>query len=124
MKKNKLSASGKSNIVCRSRFRITAGGEIALGPGKVDLLEAIEKKGSISGAAREMGLSYRRAWQMVSAMNTCFRSPIVECSKGGKGGGGAQVTPLGQRVTELYRAMESKAKKATQAEWSAIRKLL
>lgn len=124
MKKNKLSAPEKNKIVCRSRFRITVGSEIALGPGKVDLLEAIEKKGSISGAARDMGLSYRRAWQMVNAMNTCFQSPLVECSKGGKGGGGAKVTKVGQRVTELYRAMESKAKKAAQAEWSGIRKFL
>ena len=106
------------------RFRITVGKEIALGPGKMDLLEAIAEKGSISAAARKIGLSYRRAWQMVSTVNACFKSPLVESSKGGKGGGGAQVTPLGQRVMDLYRSMENKANKSTRAEWKSIRNLL
>ncbi len=119
-----MSAAEKRKIVCRTRFRITKGNDIALGPGKIDLLEAIEKKGSISGAARDLGLSYRRAWQMVSAMNTCFQDLLVESAKGGKGGGGARVTPLGQRVAGLYRSMERKAKESTQAEWRGIRKLL
>ncbi len=100
------------------------GKEIALGPGKIDLLEAIEEKGSISAAARHMGLSYRRAWQMVRTVNACFKSALVESAKGGKGGGGAQITPIGQRVMRLYRAMESKAQKSTKPEWKSIRKFL
>ena len=119
-----MSVSKNSKILCRSRFRITVGKEIALGPGKIDLLEAIAEKGSISSAAREMGLSYRRAWQMVRTVNVCFKNPLVESAKGGKGGGGAHITPLGQRVMRLYRSMESKAEKSTLAEWKSIRKLL
>ena len=119
-----MSAKEKSSIRCRPRFRITVGKEIALGPGKIDLLEAIEAKGSISAGAREIGMSYRRAWQMVNTVNTCFKSPLVEGVKGGKGGGGAQVTPVGKRVIELYRSMETKANKSTKSEWSTIRKLL
>ena len=122
--RDKLSASDKSAIRCRPRFRIMVGKEIALGPGKIDLLEAIEEKGSISAAARHMGLSYRRAWQMVRTVNACFKSALVESAKGGKGGGGAQITPIGQRVMRLYRAMESKAQKSTKPEWKSIRKFL
>lgn len=119
-----MSATNNSAFLCRSRFRITVGKEIALGPGKIDLLEAIAEKGSISSAARKMGLSYRRAWQMVHTVNDCFKSPLVESAKGGKGGGGAKITPLGQRVMQLYRAMESKAEKSTQAEWKSLSKSL
>ncbi len=61
---------------------------IALGPGKVDLLESIDKAGSISEAARQGHISYRRAWDMVDAMNQCFKKPLVESVTGGKGGGG------------------------------------
>ncbi|CAI2717422.1 winged helix-turn-helix domain-containing protein [Nitrospina watsonii] len=108
----------------KSRFRITLHGEIALGPGKVDLLEAIGRTGSISAAARELGLSYRRAWGMVDTMNQCFKKPLVEGSQGGAGGGGAQLTALGQSVIDQYRAMETKAMKSVQAEWKALHKHL
>ena len=114
----------KSEICCRPRIRITAGKEIALGPGKIDLLEAIDGNGSISAGAREIGLSYRRAWQMVNTINNCFKSPLVEGTKGGKGGGGAQVTATGKKVIELYRSMENKANKSIKPEWNSIRKLL
>ena len=67
------SSKGKSKEPrCRSRFRIMSGDVIALGPGKIDLLEAIQETGSISGAGRHLGLSYRRAWDMVAVMNDCF----------------------------------------------------
>lgn len=111
-------------IRCRPRFRILHGNEIALGPGKVDLLETIQRTGSISAAAREMGLSYRRAWGMVDVMNHCFQKPLVTRATGGRGGGGASLTELGQKVTRLYRSMESKSKKATQSEWKSIQKSL
>ena len=81
---------------------------IALGPGKVDLLESIDKAGSISEAARQGHISYRRAWDMVDAMNQCFKKPLVESVTGGKGGGGAALTPLGKKVIEIYRDMEKK----------------
>ncbi len=106
---------------CRPRFRITLGDAIALGPGKIDLLEAIDRAGSISAGARELGLSYKRAWDMVATMNACFESALVSREKGGAGGGGAHLTDLGKRVATLYRKMEAKADKATTKEWDAIR---
>ena len=112
------------SLHCRSRYRIMSGDLIALGPGKVDLLESINQEGSISQAARQSHLSYRRAWDMVDTMNRCFKKPLVISATGGKGGGGAELTPLGKKVIALYREMESKASKATQEEWSSLKKNL
>ena len=114
----------KSSVRCRSRFRILSGDLIALGPGKVDLLESICREGSISKAARESRLSYRRAWDMVNTMNQCFKEPLVASITGGKGGGGAKLTPAGEKVIQLYRKMEKKADTATQTEWKTLRKLI
>ena len=80
-----------------------------LGPGKVDLLEAIARKGSISAAAREMDMSYRRAWLLVETMNRSFRQPLVGAAKGGRHGGGAVLTPSGKEALARYRAMEARA---------------
>lgn len=101
-----------------------SGKEIALGPGKIDLLEAIRHTGSISSAARELGLSYRRAWGMVEVMNRCFADPLVIRAVGGKGGGGADITPEGIRIIDLYRSMEEKSRKASSKEWEKIRAML
>jgi len=101
-----------------------AGDSIALGPGKIDLLEAIQRQGSISQAAREIKLSYRRAWDMVDTMNHCFKKPLVISSTGGKGGGGARLTPLGNRMIFLYRTMESSAEASTQSEWKTLKRFL
>jgi molybdate transport system regulatory protein len=119
-----MTASKKKKFLCKSRFRIMAGDAIALGPGKIDLLEAIDRSGSISKAAKEIKLSYRRAWDMVDTMNQCFKKPLVSSSTGGKGGGGAKLTPLGERMILLYRAMESAAEASTQADWKAIKQFL
>ncbi len=100
------------------------GEAIALGPGKVDLLEAIDQGGSISQAARQKHLSYRRAWDMVDTINRCFKKPLVESATGGKGGGGAQLTPLGKKVVMIYRKMENTASKATATEWNSLKKYL
>src|SRR5215470_9370951 len=89
----------------KPRIRILAGSEIALGPGKADLLRAIEDTGSISAAARRMGMSYRRAWLLVRTMNTCFAEPLVEAEKGGRTGGGAAITPAGREVLEAYQGV-------------------
>ncbi len=112
------------NAIRRSRFRILSGDLIALGPGKVDLLESIGREGSISQAARERHLSYRRAWNMVDTMNRCFKEPLVSSATGGKGGGGAELTATGKKIIQLYREMENKADAATQTEWKALQKLL
>lgn len=78
--------------------------EIAFGPGKAALLDAIAEEGSISAAARAMGLSYRRAWLMVDAMNRSFAEPLVATTSGGRGG--AEVTGAGQAALSAYRTME------------------
>lgn len=76
-----------------------------LGPGKVVLLEAIERTGSISAAGRSLGMSYRRAWELVDSLNRTFREPIVATRHGGERGGGAHVTPFGRQVIATWRAM-------------------
>ena len=98
-----------------------SGDLIALGPGKVSLLESIDQMGSISEAARQSNISYRRAWDLVDTMNQCFNEPLVESVAGGKGGGGATLTSLGKRVIETYRNMEKKASIATQEEWKSLK---
>ena len=119
-----MTEKNKNTIQCRSRLRILSGDLIALGPGKVDLLESIGREGSISQAALERHLSYRRAWNMVDTMNRCFKEPLVISVTGGKGGGGAELTPTGKRVIKLYREMENNANVAIQTEWKALKKLL
>lgn len=84
----------------------------AMGPGKAELIERIAETGSISAAARAMGMSYRRAWQLVEALNRDYRQRIIDTATGGRRGGGARVTPFGRRVHALYRAMEAKASAA------------
>jgi len=87
-----------------------------LGPGKAELIERIAATGSISAAARDMGMSYRRAWQLVEALNRDFREPVVRTAIGGARGGGAVVTPFGARLAKRYRAMEIRAAGAIAAD--------
>ena len=84
----------------------------AMGPGKAELVERIAQTGSISAAARAMGMSYRRAWQLVEALNRDYRERVIDTATGGKRGGGARVTAFGQEVVERFRAMEDKASAA------------
>lgn len=88
------------------KAQVMLGNEIAMGPGKADLLEAIDRAGSISAAGRALGMSYRRTWLLVDTMNRCWREPLVATMTGGAHGGGARVTPLGAAVLEHYRALE------------------
>src|SRR5687768_18577555 len=88
----------------------------AMGPGKAELVERIAETGSISAAARAMGMSYRRAWQLVEALNRDHREPVVVTATGGKDGGGAKVTPFGRRLVALFRAMEDKSSAAIAAD--------
>jgi molybdate transport system regulatory protein len=108
----------------KPRIRILLGSAIAMGPGKADLLVAIERTGSISAAAREMDMSYRRAWLLVDALNRCFQEPLVATATGGQGGGGAQVTEFGRMVLQRYREMEAKAAACVTQEMRAFSKLL
>ena len=105
------------------RLRILIGAATALGPGKVDLLEAIAETGSISAAARTMGMSYRRAWLLVDTMNRCFHGNLVTKATGGRGGG-TTVTPLGLDVLRRYRDMEAKAEASVRDEVAAFAELL
>lgn len=93
-------------------LRILADKHPAMGPGKARLVAAIDATGSISGAARAMGMSYRRAWQLVEALNESFSQPVVLTATGGKRGGGASVTPFGRQLIRRYSAMEHKASAA------------
>jgi len=103
------------------KAQLYCGEEIAMGPGKASLLEAIEAHCSISGAARAIGMSYRRAWLLVDVMNRCWQSPLVETSMGGARGGGAHVTALGRKVLSHYRALEMQLETATaSADWAAL----
>jgi molybdate transport system regulatory protein len=93
-------------------LRVLGGRRPALGPGKAELVEHIASTGSISAAARAMGMSYRRAWQLVEALNQDFRERVVTTAAGGARGGGARVTPFGLRLVAEYRTMEDKASAA------------
>ena len=95
-----------------------------LGPGKVALLEAIRRNGSISGAGREFGMSYRRAWLLTDELNHMFASALVETRGGGKNGGGASLTELGEKVVTLYRKAEGKVRKSASGEIQAIENAL
>lgn len=82
----------------------------AVGPGKIALLEAIQRTGTISGAARSLDMSFRRAWLLIDTMNAMFREPVVKATVGGKSGGGAELTSVGHELVERFRAMETAAR--------------
>ncbi|WP_052340799.1 winged helix-turn-helix domain-containing protein [Salinarimonas rosea] len=105
-------------------LRIPLGPDIAVGPGKADLLEGIRETGSIAAAGRRMGMSYKRAWMLVETMNRCFEAPLVETSRGGREQGGARLTEGGARVLALYRAMQEKTQHAVAADMEAMRAML
>jgi molybdate transport system regulatory protein len=109
----------------RPRLRILAGNQIALGPGKVELLEALSETGSITAAAKRMKMSYMRAWTLIRTMNGCFKAPLVSAVRGGpQGGGGAVLTPAGREVLALYRRMEAQSQRAVVSDWKKMEKLL
>ncbi len=101
-----------SPLEARTRFRIQIKHAVAIGPGKADVLQGIVETGSIAEAGRRLGMSYQRVWSLVDAMNRDFLEPLVLKQRGGASGGGASLTPMGQRVLELYRAIEKQAQQA------------
>lgn len=108
--------------ILKIKIQIFCGDEIAMGPGKADLLDAIGRDGSISAAGRAIGMSYRRTWQLVDTMNRCWDLPLVETAAGGSHGGGARVTELGKTVLAQYRALQAAARGIDQSDaWSALR---
>jgi molybdate transport system regulatory protein len=106
------------------RLRIRNGDDIAVGPGKIELLEAIAKTGSITAAAKSLSMSYRRAWLLVDTMNRCFKSRVVETEAGGKRGGGTRLTALGAQLVRSYRLIETRAAKAGATEIATLTRLL
>lgn len=104
----------------KSQFRIYLGQEIALGPGKAELLRHISQTGSISESARRMEMSYNRAWLLVRTMNHCFKEPLVNATRGGDAHGGAELTETGKRVLALYQRVESRVAAATQGPLGQI----
>ncbi len=107
------------------RLRARVGGEIALGPGKVELLEFVRETGSIAEAAKQMGMSYMRAWTLIRTMNNCFKQPLVIAVRGGsKGGGGATLTETGSEALTLYQQMMGRCLEVTRPDWKRLQKLL
>jgi molybdate transport system regulatory protein len=114
----------KADDTFQPRFRVLCGKDIAMGPGKADLLEQIGKRGSIVEAAAGLSMSYMRAWTLIKTMERCFREPLVKVSRGGAGHGGARLTANGRRVLALYRDIESKSLSATASMRRQLLKLL
>jgi molybdate transport system regulatory protein len=105
-------------------MRVTVADLVAIGPGKVALLEAIRDHGSISAAARSLDMSYRRAWVLLQEINQSMRRPAVLSEHGGESRGGSTLTADGEAVIRLYRAIEEQAAAACSREISALLKLL
>ena len=104
----------------RAAIKIDFGTEVRLGPGKVRLLELIAETGSISAAARQMEMSYRRAWLLIDELSGIFGKPVVETATGGAGGGGARITPFGQSVVAVFRDIENEATELVQAKLAKL----
>ena len=106
------------------RIRVYREQSIAIGPGKVALLESLKDTGSISAAARALDMSYRRAWLLIDETNRALRSPAVIAAAGGLKGGGATLTPIGQELITRYREMEQLSRHASQQSMEALTLLL
>lgn len=102
------------------RLRIVFPDERQIGPGKADLLEAIGRTGSISSAARDLGMSYRRAWLLMDELGKLFKRPILTTAAGGAHGGGAELTDFGRALVAAYRRIEDRAAEAVRAELIAF----
>jgi molybdate transport system regulatory protein len=108
----------------RLSIRIRFGGDDMIGPGKADLLDRIAVTGSIAAAARQMGMSYKRAWMLIETLNAMFDQPVVTSMRGGPGKGGAVLTERGQAVLAEYRAVQSAAQVQTQSHLETLRSWL
>ncbi len=95
-----------------------------IGPGKIALLQAIRATGSISAGARRIGMSYRRAWLLVEQVNNALHKPAVAAIMGGRQGGGAVLTPAGERVIQIYCSIEAGARASAKKEFKAMKKLV
>ncbi len=107
-----------------AHLRIVLDGKPVFGPGRADLLEGIAETGSIAASGRRMRMSYARAWNLAEELNMLFRTPLIDAAKGGAGGGGARLTPRGQKLRDAYRAMETKTEAAIAEELAIVRRAL
>lgn len=105
-----------------ARLRVVLAPDVFLGPGKADLLEGIAETGSIAAAGRRLNMSYKRAWMLVETLNGYFHKPLVTAATGGRAGGGAQLTPLGEEVLTRYRRMAAATETAIATDVVALRK--
>jgi molybdate transport system regulatory protein len=106
------------------RLRVVAAGVVAIGPGKIDLLEAIDQTGSITAAAKSLDMSYRRAWLLLDELNSSLRVPAVDSAQGGQHGGGSELTEVGRQVIDLYRRVEATAARASRGDMTRLLGLL
>lgn len=112
------------NRTIGARLRIVLAPDVAIGPGKADILEGIRETGSIAAAGRRMGMSYKRAWLLIEALNESFGTPLVETARGGSERGGARLTGTGERVLDSYRRIEMLTENAIEGEVKALRGLV
>jgi molybdate transport system regulatory protein len=120
MAKASSPATGKAANRLSIRVDLASGARI--GPGKVAVLEAIARSGSISAAGRSLHISYRRTWELVEDLNKALGAPVVQTAAGGSGGGGASLTELGQAVVNRYRAIEQECAGAAKKHLTALQR--
>lgn len=117
MKQRKKTVSSKPYLI---RPRIYLNADLIVGPGKIELLQAVRDTGSISAAARHMGMSYKRAWYLLDTLNKGFHQPVFEASTGGRGGGGARLTVLGETLITSYTAIMAACVAAADTQLAAL----
>ena len=106
------------------RPKIYFGSDLSIGPGKIDLLIQVRERRSISAAAKALGMPYKKAWLLIDSLNASIGKPVVVTSTGGRGGGGAEVTPLGEKLIGRYVALERRINDTVGDEMKALRRLL
>ena len=114
----------RREALLRPRYRVLQGREVAIGPGKAELLGHLQETRSIARAARRMGMSYMRAWKLIKTTEQCFKRPLVRALRGGARGGGAELTETGRKVLELYQRLEVLSERATRVAWRELRGFL
>ena len=114
----------RDKLLFRFRMRVTRGDVIAVGPGKISLLEAIASTGSITSAAKSLDMSYRRAWLLLDDINQSMKTPAVDSAKGGTAGGGSILTEAGCQLIALYRRIEETAAQACQHDMQELQDML
>ena len=108
--------------MARLKLTVTMGSGARIGPGKAALLESVRSSGSISAAARAMGMDYKRAWLLIDSLNRAFDTPVVERATGGPGGGGAVLTPFGEDLLARYRRLEADATRMAAGDLKVLEK--